>query len=499
MTSDNKIINELRKAYDMMLPEQMEEYLDNFETDPISDESKQRIKEMVKAKMQNTGTNKKTGINVRRWVAVAAVFAVVAASVTMFSSKSVRAAVAKLFGFVPGVGIIETEDGEREPYIIDDITAFAEDEKIRVEIKDAFIINDELELRYTLFLTDITDEDLENHLNSVDELYKIRGYDKYFGNQDGINPMIPLSETVFEGRTIESFSETVSPNESLESSRQIGVSQRYKIEEVPYGEEPEGVLTIGDVSVDFKLKKAEMYSSAESAEETGAIAEIDGIKVLCVSKRDGDTLWVDYYVCDIGEYTSCPGFYFAGSNMEAVTEDGTVINGTIDESYLFYSEGSGHIGNRIMFDLSGVSENTDNITVRTSGLLAKKTYENKALTLKKAPEKVQSINEEIDLSGLKLKIEEISLSPFSEEDGYEECKNGYLSVRYMVEDIEGKSFVNFAGVSVNGAEANGYYVNGWDGDYKTMHIPLDVEYEEVRSIEFMGAVFILDETVEFDL
>ncbi len=493
MTSDKKIINELRKAYDMMLPEQMDEYMDNIEAEPISDESRQRIREMVNIRMKKTDANKKSTAktNIRRWIAAAAVFAVVAASVTAFSSKTVRAAVARLFGFAPGIGVVETED---DLYVMEGRGTFSEDEQISIEIKDAVIINGELELRYTLTLKNITDKDLEENLNTVDKLYEKRGYDVYFTKVN--EKKVPISDTVFEGKEIVPCKTFVTETESLESVRQICVSQRYEVMDYQLEEVPEGILTVGGLSVPFRMKKADIYSSEESI---GEVAEIDGIKVLCVPTREDNVLSVDYYLCDKGEYDAVSGFFGYGNRLDVLTVNDNVVDGFIDEGYIFWSDDSMYMGSRISYDLGDVSGNTDDIVISSCGIYAEKAYDEKGIFFDRAPSEKQEINEVIEFDEVKFEVAEISCVYLKEEDGYEEMSNGYLTLRYKAESGGNKHFAGLSGVGINGEIIEGYYVEDYDGEYKTMHIPLNVGYDEVRSIDFMGARFMIEGMMEFNL
>lgn len=54
MTTDNKLTEELKNAYDMMTPSQMDRNLDCIEVEPLSEESKQRIKDLIGKNMDRT-------------------------------------------------------------------------------------------------------------------------------------------------------------------------------------------------------------------------------------------------------------------------------------------------------------------------------------------------------------------------------------------------------------------------------------------------------------
>ncbi len=503
MKENDKIINELRKAYDTMLPHQIDQNIENISTEPLSDASRQRIREMVNQKM-NTANKKNRKTVIRRWAAVAAAFAVVLTCGIVFSSESVRASIAKLFGFAPNVGIVESVDPDAPFFISERGDVTDGNDMIEVTIKDAVIFNDTLEVRYVLNLTAISEKDLYNNLNSLDELYLSKGYGNYFEPLDHGFSVSPLSQVTLMGSTPSLLSTSVPGSEDILSGKYICISQTYDVKDMEFEAAPQGVLTVGDVSVDFRMNKVDLTSDAESI---GAISEIDGIKVLCVPFLDGDTLSLDYYLCDSGEYTSDVSFrrygidttrLLVGDTSPDGYEGTTLIDGMYDIGYMFYSENSNHIDSRFNYDLSSIEEGSD-ITVKAEGIYAKKLYDNKALTFDAALSEEKTVNEVIDFDGAKLEIAKISHVVYDEDEGYEEYENGYLVLTAAIDNSENEQFIGLSEIGINGIVTDGFYFSQYDLDYITVSIPLPVPYSEVRSVEFASADMFLSGEMEFDL
>lgn len=503
MKENDKIINELRKAYDTMLPHQIDENLENISTEPLSDASRQRIMEMVNRKM-NTANKKNRKTVIRRWAAVAAAFAVVLTCGVVFTSESVRASIAKLFGFAPTVGIVEDVDPDAPFFISERGDVTAENDMIEVSVKNAVIFNDTLEVRYVLSLTAISENDLYNNLNTLDELYISKGYGSYFEPIDHGFSVSPLSQVTLMGTAPTLLSTDVTGSEDVLSGKYICISQTYDVKDMEFDAVPQGVLTVGDVSVDFRMNKVDLTSDAESI---GAIAEIDGIKVLCVPYLDGDTLSLDYYLCDSGEYASDVSFrrygtdttrLFVGDTSPDGYEGTTPIDGMYDIGYMFYSENSNHVDSRFNYDLSSFEEGAD-ITVTADGIFAKKLYDNKALTFDEAPSETETVNKVIDFDGAKLNIAKVSHAVYGEDEGYEEYENGYLVLTCFIDDSENEQFIGLREIGINGIPSDGFYFSRYDLEYMTVSIPLPVPYSEVRSVDFLSADMLLEGEMEFDL
>lgn len=494
------IEEELRKAYDMMTPEQMEENISDIETAPLSSDSEQRIKNMIKEKMGKTG--KKGGEKaVRRWIAAAAAFVIVLAGVTAFSSENVRAAVAKLFGFVPGVGVIEVdeEDTAADSVYILDGTSETSDEMVSLDIKSAVIMGDKLELRYTAYLKKITDKDLEKNINTLSDMYFEKGYNKYFAvstlEEDMYQPLTPITSAAFNGTEITPYNTKVTETESLESARSVCISQFYDLSSMAEGEEMQGVLTLGDLSVDFAMRKIDLDSSAEGA-AGGTAVSIGGVKMLCRPQIKEDRLYIDYYVLDKGGYKEVYGVRGFGNKTDCLTVAYEEIYGWIDEACIFESEG-GMFAGRFVYDLGGYEEKKAELSIY--GMYVKKDFEDKGIFFEDAPERKQTLNKTLDFDGITAEIAEMSVKYYGEEQGYEENENGYLVLRYSVKDSNDVCFTNFAEISVNGEGVEGFYVNGYDLEYCNLVIPLPIPFEEIRAVEFESINLMLSGEASIDI
>lgn len=521
MNIDDKIVNEIRKAYDAMPLEEIDDKMKDIEIEPIDASGEQRIKDRVKEKLNNLDkdSKKRTKAKARRTMVAAATFVFVLVGAVVCGSERVRASIAKLFGFVPGRGVVEVEgeedDGESgdvrntDWYILDNNNLRpSKDDKISLTIKDAVISGDILELRYTVYLSDITDNDLENvyttytgeYVNPICGLYYERGYNNYFKIADGDDPVVtPISTLMLNGNSVEAADIKVTTTESLESARTVCISQFYNVSDILSSDTTEGTLTLGKVSVDFSMKQLEFASSAEGAVENGYIAEIDGVKILCVPTWEGDNLYVDYYSLEIGEYSNIGGFRTYWYPTDVLSVNGTVVEGIVDESYIFDNEGSTHIGSRIKYDLSGFADKS-NIVINANDLLVEKSYEDKGLSFAEPLTPNQTIDEVVQLDDISVEVDEISNQYLSAEDGYEESEYGYLIIKLKVtSQDETKQFVSFADISVNGELVDGFYIKQADIDYTNISIPLTMPYEDINSIEFESIEILLNENIKFEL
>lgn len=518
MNLDVNMENEIRKAYDAMSLEELDDNIRNMEFEPLDASSEQRIKDKVKEKMNSLDKESKKHAKgkARRAMVAAIAFGFALVGAVVCSSEQVRASIAKLFGFVPGRGVVEVE-GEEDTseeakntdwYILDSSNLIPEeDDKISLTIKDAVISGDILELRYTVYLSDITDYDLENvyttydgeYVNPLYGLYYDREYNDYFKITDGDDPVIaPLSTLILNGNTVEANDINVTVTESLESARTVCISEFYNVSDILSSDAPEGTLTLGKVSVHFSMKQLEFASSTEGAAENGCIAEIDGVKILCVPTWDGDNLYVDYYSLEIGEYSSIGGFRTYWYPTDVLGVNGTVVESIVDESYIFDDEGSTHIGPRIKYDLSGFADKS-NIVINANGLLVEKSYEDKGISFTEPLTSQQTINEVVELDDISIEVAEIS-NPDLSDGGYEDSEYGYLTIKLKATSKdESKQFVSLGDISINGEITDGFYINQADIDYVNVSIPLDVPYEDVNSIEFESIEILLNENIKFEL
>ena len=498
MTTNYNISKELKRAYEEMKPDRLEAELEGIELPPLSAEAEQRIKNMVNNKISTQENNffGKTIMKTAKWRIIAAAFVLVFAAAAVFSSGSVRAAVAKIFGFVPGVGIVEKDEETGDIYILENVFDFAENQDIKLTLNDAFAYNGKLELRYTLYLSRISDAELDDYCNNLPDLYRSLGYDKYFEIAEESPRLMPHTTAVIGGEELSSESIAVTETESLESARTICISNVYDISDINLSEVSAGVLNIENIEIGFELKKIDFAENAADAAD-GRIIEVDGIKILCVPTFRDNLLYLDYYACDLGGYKSTTGFR-GWFNTDTLTANGKLIEDELDESCIFFSENSAHVGNRLVYDLSGIE--AEEAVINAFGIFAEKEYDGKGVYLDAAPSAEQTVNQTADLDGTIITVSSIAFRDYGWEDGYEEYGHGCVEFRYKAETTaEGREFIDFRKILINGEETDCFGIEQYDLEYTSIIIPLKMPYEEVRSIEFESAQFLLAEDIEIEI
>jgi|GEM_PF-2793713 len=498
MNAERRMIEELRKAYDMMTPEQLDAHLndiEDIEIEPLSGESKQRIRNMISEGIKNSDaaqSPEKSRFASRRWVAAAAAV-LVFVSVAAFSSEAVMAAVAKLFGFAPGIGVVDADTGKNDMYILDDDGAVYEDDMLEITLKGAFVKGDEMELRYTVYLKKITDGDLNDWLNDVSELYRLRGYDKYFVIADESPLLTPYTAATLDGREITADKTTVTETESLESVRTVCITQHYDLTDVLLGDEPRGTLSVGDVQAAFSLKKMALDDTVQGA-SGGQTVEVDGVKLLCVPTLKEDILYLDYYACELGEYKSTSGLR-GWWLTDTLTVGGEAVEDVLDESCIFASDGTAHVGNRLRYDLSEAPD-ADEAVIEAFGLFVDKEYDGKGIFLDAPPTEELALDETVMLDGIEIKVAGISHRNYGEAEDYEELEHGYLEFRYSAESTDAiRFFVNFDEISINGETAEYFGIGSFGEEYESIVVPLSMPYDEVRSIEFECITLMLQKDI----
>lgn len=499
MISDNKMIDELRKAYDNMTPEQIDENMKDIDVSPLSAESEQRIKSMISDRIKSATPQKSKKFRsvTKKWVAVAAVIVMIF-SVAAFNSEAVMAAVAKLFSFIPGVGVVENGGvSENNIYILDDDGTVYKDDMLEITVKGAFLKGNEMELRYTVYLSKITDADLLSSYDNPSELYNRLGYDKYFAIADESPRLTPQTKTIFNGTEITADKITVTETESLESIRTICITHHYELPDTITADTLSGSLSVGDAEVAFNMKKVEPSDSAQGA-SGGQLIEVDGVKLLCVPTLKDNILYMDYYACELGEYASTSdfgGWYLS----DTLTVGGEVIEYKLDESCIFDSDGTSYVGNRVKYDLSDAPK-ADEAILEAYGLFVDKEYEGKGIFLDVPPTDKLLLNETVTLNDIEIKISEICHSNYGESDGYEKLEHGYLELRYSASSLDAfRFFVNFDKLSINGQSVDSFCIEQYDDEYDRIIIPLNIPCEDVRSIEFDRVTLMLQEDISISI
>ena len=536
----------LRKVFDMMSQEQLDNKLEKIAPERLPEECEQHIKNLVKEKMKNENIRSvkksKKGKYRVRWAAAAAAFAIVLTGVVASNTDDVKAAFMRLFGFVPGVGVVEVQkedsisvsDSQKDSavvgvsqgnddqddmttsvvaqadkwYLLENTDATASDDMIRVELKDAIVNGTELEIRYVIRLLKVTDNDISTVFaalgnkddSALENLYRGLGYETYFSldNASALK-LMPYSGMTFNGKEVKACAVSIGSTESTDSARTVCVSETYDITGLLTEEAPAGTLRVKDVNVDFRMKNLDLVESMEELTESTLVDETNGVRVMCVPTWKEDKIVVDFYTLDSGKYAAVCGFNLFSGDGHVTTVNGQEMEEDDGENYVFGNEPTSFIGRQI-YDLHGVSGEVTSAKIETTGLWVKQKLEGEKIELAASAATQNTISEVLELEGTTIEFVEISNRSCESVEDYNYSEHGLLVLKYKAEITdENKQFMYFDDIRINGEKIDGYSMEWPEESYVNMLIPLPMAYSDVHVIEFAGAQYQLNGNMEFDL
>ncbi len=537
----------LRKVFDMMSQEQFGEELEELVPERLPEECEQHIKDLVKRKMKKenmdmAGKSKKKGIKRIRWAAAAAAFAIILTGVVANNTDNVKAAFMRLFGFVPGVGVVEVQkedsvsvadlqkdsevvavsqekaaaDDETVPvvaqadkwYLLENTDVTAADDMIQLELKDAIVSGTELEIRYVVRLLKVTDNDISaafaalesKDASALENLYRGMGYETYFSLDNAAAlKLMPYSGMLFNGKEVKASTVSIGSTETTDSARTVCVSETYDVTGLLTEEAPAGTLSVKNVSVDFNMKNLDLVESMDKLAECTLVDETNGVRVMCVPTWKDDKIVVDFYTVESGKYSAVCGFNLFSGDGYVTTVNGQEMEEVDGETYVFGNEPTSFIG-RQTYDLSSVSGDVTSAKIETTGLWVKQKLEGEKIDLTAPPETVSTISEILELEGTTIEFVEMSNRPCESVEDYNYSEHGLLVLKYKAEITdENKQFMYFDDIRINGEKIEGYSMEWTEESYVNMLIPLPIAYSDVSVIEFAGAQYQLNGNMEFDL
>lgn len=293
---EDKVLN----IFDSLEIEEAEKLLNCDVSVKIDKKSKARVRKMV---FEKAGFHAKKTVVVRRSVACAATVALLLTVTSVVGFDNVQAAISRIFSFVPGVGIIESNNGnDRVKYCLSDPVT-AENEDARLTINSAVATENSITVVYTLYMNNASDqpkienqpENKEGKKNKI--TLPINNSQPIIYSEDNINHTVILqNEATF----------TLKPEEISEDAT-------YELTHKGY-----------DVSLDFTLKECQTYSDLNQIGATGCYNDIS---LTAVPTYDGDHVEVELYAINKSNYRieSYGRVFYAyqGKEINLVTESGT--------------------------------------------------------------------------------------------------------------------------------------------------------------------------------
>ena len=494
----------VKNACDDMSLQELTEYLETVDMPEVSDDSKERIKALVEQKIGRKRTK-----GVIRFAYVAAALVLVVSGTFMLNTDSVKAALAKLFGFVPGVGVVEVpvdEKGEVLPenkwYILEQAKYNQKNDMVEIEIQNANLVDDVLTVNYTIDLLKISNTELEQlsanlseeSFKDYAELYRNKGYAAYFEIKDSADTLTPLSFVELAGNDLKMTDREVLSGESLEGARFICISERYRVANFDENSMSNGSLTVGELKVDFAMRNLQTYIQDESAAQNGAICTADGIELLCVPMWEEKTLYLDFYTLESGEFDRLIGFGMG--YWPVVIANNQEVEGYVDESYVFASENTGCLGRRVYYDLSVVEGEIETVEVFLDGVMAVRDGDSAVLDVMNLD---MQNKEEVELSQTasmpRTDIVFSGLKKYQEESEFLYSEYGNVAVSYRLEDKkEDAVFAGFDQMYINDIKQDIWA----EGDCE-IYLQLPCAFEDLKKMEGKGAQYFVYRCFSFTL
>ena len=292
-------------------------------------------------------TGRKPVFTGKKWIAVAAAFVIMVGAAGR--SEAVQAAIKKLFTFIPGVGIEESEGGQvistSTLYSMDGDPVTKTDGKVTVTLINAYINRDSVDVEYKItfdFLNDYNIDGWQEYKTALEEngieVIDRKGFQPFYDAK----AVLTIDGEIYDDLR---YSGGGGTNERRNVVRTDGLAE--KINEL--GENLPVSLSVAGLDFDIKFKPIETYGAVE---DIGPSAEVNGISVTAVPRWDGDTLYVDLYDLNYSGFDQVMGFIeFDG---EKNIKPYLIVNGEkVDAGY------DGGDGTEFYFDLSGYNLSDD--------------------------------------------------------------------------------------------------------------------------------------------
>lgn len=287
-------------------------------------------------------TGRKPVFTGKKWIAVAAAFVILVTAAG--NSEAVQAAIKKIFTFIPGVGIEESEEGR----VVSSDTLFSMDGdpitksngKVTVTLINAYINRDSVDVEYKItfdFLNDYNIDGWQEYKTALEEngieVIDRKGFQPFYDAK----AVLAIDGEIYDDLR---YSGGGGTNERRNVVRTDGLAE--KINEL--GENLPVSLSVAGLDFDIKFKPIETYGAVE---DIGPSAEVNGISVTAVPRWDGDTLYVDLYDLNYSEFSQVFGYIEYSGIEEEQKMPYLIIDGNkIDADY------DGGDGTEFYFDLS---------------------------------------------------------------------------------------------------------------------------------------------------
>lgn len=394
--SKYNIDDELMKAFEDASLEDINKIMEDV--DPSEFEipnalSKRRIQKNVMTRL-NSKTRK---TNFKGLGYVAAAFIIVGSGFAFSRTEVGATMLDNLFSFVPGKGIVETEEEEGSdisaPTTIFELVERGESDSndiCQITYNYGTINGDTLDISYNFRMTNIDLDDYsavytnaydnnQNHdetLNQLIALYNASGYQNYVTYTDDL---VANSWEVVDGVKSELYSDGVACPR-LSSSVTFGetgggmdaiVIESYDVSGATALEGKAYTLKINDLESTFTVSAVAKYTSEDDILSEKSVATNGSVQMICDTHWEGDYLIADFYVTDCGNFDSVSSVWASWEYFDNPVYPYAEVNGEKYDSFptdIFTYDGKDGRPFQIGFGLIPEEERTGDITLHIAGL-----------------------------------------------------------------------------------------------------------------------------------
>lgn len=377
--------NDFLKALDNASIEDITELMENINPSEFKipdDITKKRIENETLKRIGLERTKKnRVSKGIKYAAGIAAAFTIVI-STTFTYSASARELARRLFSFIPGVGVVETD---QQNYVLDEDKKSANDD-ISIEINYVTLKNRFLEVSYTVDMLNVNKKDVydivseakawdisqEETTKRLADFYRSLGYEKYFLISEDCTKTPeavkkPYSKLIVNGKEYEASVSELSFGET-HSGKIAYVREVYMLKDTTGKDINEVTIAIDNLKANFALKLAQQYYSKEQALDGKNTCKRNGVNIMCDPVWSESELKVDFYTIDKGEFSSIDIANKLGADIPFedspyIELPGKRIYGTITQVTSKKTQ--------IIFDIEGIGRSED-LIIRLPKIAAQK-------------------------------------------------------------------------------------------------------------------------------
>lgn len=350
---DNLTEDKIIHSFDSMSVEDMDKFLSDINPCDFGTEDGFHKKRIEKRVLKNTraGTVKR----VKRFRGLAAAAVLIVCTVGFFSvNVEARELLKKLFSFIPGVGVVESD---MKYYVLSDkasetdATYSVEDENLRIEVKSASIKDDIVTVNYVAELKNIDPESVMNLMTDgnpetaevnklMADLYDRAGYGSCFDISEAADSCGQIIRSTKASLDVSNREYLVETSKCVfgEASdwKKLDIQDEFAIDISSFDASKALKLKIGNLETELLFVEASQYETKEELHTDNNTCTREDVTLVADPVWEEDAFYVDVYVSDYGQYTSLDSLW-----------GGTGCVSGRDESYPYITVGDSRVIGRV--------------------------------------------------------------------------------------------------------------------------------------------------------